>query len=92
MDTIQVSMVTDPSEICFNDRPIINAQLVPFGTLSGNRSQLSLASAADKIVFAGGIEQNGSGFVEARTIDLYDYQRMVGRSVFKHHTSTPVLQ
>jgi len=72
MDTIQVSMVTNPSEICFNDRPIINAQLVPFGTLSGNRSQLSLVSAADKIVFAGGIEQNGSGFDEARTIDLYD--------------------
>ena len=72
MDTVQVSMVTDPSEICFNDRPIINAQLVPFGTLSGNRSQLSLASAADKIVFAGGIVQNSGRVVDDRTIDLYD--------------------
>jgi hypothetical protein len=71
MDTILVSMVTHPSEICFNDRPIINAQLVPFGTLSGNRSNLSLATAADKIVFAGGFVQN-SGVVDDRTIDLYD--------------------
>ena len=72
MDTVQISVIVNPSEVCFADRPTIDVKLVPFGTLSGNRSYLSLAYAADKIVFAGGMEQNSGGSSVARTIDLYD--------------------
>jgi len=71
-DTIQISILADPSAICFNDRPKIDAQLVLFGTLSNYRSHLTLATAADKIVFAGGVDQINNGNVVANTIDLYD--------------------
>lgn len=73
IDTIQIGIKEEPSTICFNDRPKIHAQLVSIGFLSGNRSQLTLASAADKIVFAGGWEQNNGRVALARTEDLYEW-------------------
>jgi N-acetylneuraminic acid mutarotase len=51
------------------NRPIVNAQLVPFGTLSLARSEMAIASAGNKILFAGG--QSPSAFSSSR-IDIYD--------------------
>ena len=72
VDTIQINTMAEPSTICFNDRPKIDGRLVPFATLSGSRSRLTLASAADKIVFAGGWQQLIGGMDLAMTEDLYE--------------------
>ena len=52
------------------NRPLVNAQLVSFGTLSQTRGMMAIASAGTKIVFAGG-EGNGVG-VSTR-VDIFDF-------------------
>lgn len=70
-DTIQITVHEDPFAVCYNNRPIVNAQLVPFGRLSNYRFLLSPAAAADKIVFAGGYDDVNGNAGLANTIDLY---------------------
>ena len=61
-DTVQVSVTNQPCSqppliqtICDNStRPQICAQLIPVGTLSEARAAVSVASAGNKILFAGG--------------------------------------
>jgi hypothetical protein len=72
-DTMQVIVNLQPpppQSICspFN-RPIINAQLIPFGTLSEARTMISVASAGNKILFAGGLTSAGT---PSSTVDIYD--------------------
>jgi len=52
------------------NRPIINAQLIPIGTLSQARIEMAVASAGNKIVFAGGWK--GTQFSETTRIDIFD--------------------
>jgi hypothetical protein len=64
-DTMQIVL----SDTCDPNRPIINAQLIPFGTLSQARSKIAVASAGNKILFAGGQTVTGDA---SATVDIYD--------------------
>jgi len=74
-DTIRVTVNAQPPPLqtCGStNRPVINAQLIPFGTLSLARESMAVASAGNKIVFAGGIGGSfGNPFPTSR-IDIYD--------------------
>jgi hypothetical protein len=64
-DTVMVTIVANNTEACDNsNRPTFNAQLIPIGTLSSARAAISVASAGNKIVFAGGGESS--------RVDIYD--------------------
>ncbi len=69
-DTVQI--IVDAA--CDNSiRPQINAQLIPIGTLSTAKSGRAVASAGNKIVFAGG--SGGSDCPEcwgSSRVDIYD--------------------
>ena len=54
-----------------SNRTLVNAQLIPIGTLSKTRARMSVASAGNKIVFAGGYETNGSNAFQSSRIDIY---------------------
>src|SRR5258705_9591112 len=64
-DTVDVTVVTN---VECNNRPVVNVQLIPVGTLSQARAGIAVASAGAKIVFAGGY---GSGNGSSR-VDIYD--------------------
>lgn len=67
-DTVQVT-VNAP---CDNsNRPEINMQLTHFGNLSRPRGSLAMASAGNKILFAGGNEISGEFWGSSR-VDIYD--------------------
>ena len=71
-DTMQVTVniMPPPSIVCNPiNRPIVNAQLVPFGTLSEARTKIAVASAGNKILFAGGQTSAGA---PSSTVDIYD--------------------
>lgn len=53
-----------------NQPPIVNAQLVPIGTLSQARRDLYTATAGNKILFAGGL---GTGDTVSTRVDIYDF-------------------
>jgi N-acetylneuraminic acid mutarotase len=55
-DTVQVTVKAAPPQIvdCVPNRPLTNALLVPVGTLSQARSEIAVAAAGGKILFAGG--------------------------------------
>ncbi len=59
-----------PIEVLCNDRPLINARLVPIGFLSEERIRLVSATAGNKILFAGGIKADGI-YLSTR-VDIYD--------------------
>lgn len=68
--TIVLKNVTVVSEI---NRPVINVQMLPFGSLSQVREGINVASAGNKIVFAGGfIRGGGPGSGATSRIDIYD--------------------
>ena len=59
----------DPGATCdSSNRTVINAKLVPFGTLSQARILISVGAAGNKILFAGGAGEFG---VSSR-VDIYD--------------------
>jgi hypothetical protein len=76
-DTVQVTVSDQPppppADIpCDNsNRPQINARLVPAGVLSQARSGMAVASAGNKIVFAGG---GGTLYADGPSakVDIYD--------------------
>ena len=71
-DTMQatVNATPPPSIVCAPlNRPVVNAQLIPFGTLSEARTKIAVASAGNKILFAGG---QTSGGAPSSTVDIYD--------------------
>ena len=75
-DTIQVtsqSVVPPPSLSCnISNRPIIQAQLIPLGTLSQSRFSFAIAGAGNKLVFAGGWINNGNSSPSSTRVDIYD--------------------
>ncbi len=71
-DTVQVTVDSSSGQVlaCDNSiRPIINAQLIPIGTLSEPREEMVVASAGNKILFAGGYS---TGSVSTR-VDIFDF-------------------
>ena len=63
MDTVQVTVLAETIDCNTNTaitscdgsrRPVVCAQLTPIGTLSQARDKIAVASAGNKIVFAGG--------------------------------------
>jgi len=66
-DTLQITVnAVTMALACDNtNRPIVNAQLIPVGTLSQARYNMSVASAGNKILFAGGAGPSSR-------VDIYD--------------------
>ena len=64
-DTTMVNVVS------LLDRPTINAQLIPIGTLSQARAGIAVASAGNKIVFAGAASYSGQTNPSTR-VDIFD--------------------
>ncbi|HEX6333755.1 MAG TPA: kelch repeat-containing protein [Flavisolibacter sp.] len=67
LDTMQV--VVGAQTPCTANRPVINAQLVPFGTLSIARSGIFPAAVGNRLIFAGGVAQGGF----STRADVYDF-------------------
>ncbi len=69
-DTVQVTVkVMPPPTACENfSRTEVNAQLIAFGNLSQPRVGMAVASAGNKIVFAGGMSNN----INSSRVDIYD--------------------
>lgn len=70
-DTIQVTVIVQPPPptTCDNNRPLINAQLVPVGALSQVRDGIAVAAAGNKIIFAGGFIPPGT---QSSRVDIYN--------------------
>ena len=68
-DTMQVFVTSS----CDNNRPIINATLVPIGTLSSARTKIMCASAGNKILFIGGMHSGQNWWNEPVPVDIYDF-------------------
>ena len=67
-DTVQITVNAVVSAACDNsNRPTINAQLIPVGTLSQARAFMAVASAGNKILFAGREDNTHSS-----RVDIYD--------------------
>ena len=72
-DTVQVivNSQTPTSNSCTNiDRPLVNAQLIPVGSLSQARFWMGVASSGNKIVFAGGYSDEKLS--PSSQVDIYD--------------------
>lgn len=67
-DTVQVTVSAAFSNTCDANRPQVNAQLIPIGTLPEPRTGMVVASAGNKILFAGG----GTGSIGTR-VDIFDF-------------------
>jgi hypothetical protein len=64
-DTVKVIVVG-----CTADgRPVINAHLIPIGTLSQARAGMAVGAAGSKILFAGGVNDDNNG---TSRVDIYD--------------------
>jgi hypothetical protein len=73
-DTVQVTVNFPPSSFCNNNnRQQVNVQLLPVGTLSELRCGMAIASAGNKILFAGGYKDVGP----STRIDIYDITTQV---------------
>jgi hypothetical protein len=72
-DTMQVTVKAEVSLVACDgtNRPQVNAQLIPIGTLSQNRPGISVASAGNKILFAGGSTWPNAPYATTR-VDIYD--------------------
>jgi len=71
-DTMQVTITSQPpppSTLCPPaNRPIINAQLIPFGDLSIARAGVAAVAAGNKLFFAGGYNAGGP----SSRVDIYN--------------------
>jgi len=68
-DTIQVSVIDSSTTSCGDvNRPHVNAQLIPCGTLSKERVAMTVASVGNKIFFAGGSLYGR----HSSRVDIYD--------------------
>ena len=71
-DTMQITVVDIAgSTTCGSDRPGINAQMIPVGTLSLSRPFVAVASVGNKILFAGGA-MGTLPIVATTRVDIYD--------------------
>jgi len=70
-DTMQVTV--NPPLLCGSNRPEVNATLVPVGILSKPRANMAVASAGNKILFAGGTsDASPSELWGSSRVDIYD--------------------
>lgn len=69
-DTIQVNVIITS---CAVNRPVINARLIPVGTLSLNRIEMIAATAGTKIVFADGVFGSNASSNMSTRVDIYDF-------------------
>jgi hypothetical protein len=71
-DTLQLVIHSELATGCVTgNRQHINVQVTPFGTLSVARSSIAVASAGNKILFAGGNISTGAAVPTSR-VDIYD--------------------
>jgi N-acetylneuraminic acid mutarotase len=68
-DTIQI-FVNAANNSCAANRAVVNARLVPIGTLSQPRMGMVTATAGNKILFAGGF-YGAANYLSTR-VDIYD--------------------
>jgi hypothetical protein len=68
-DTVLI-IVMATSDACAPKRSIVNARLVPIGTLSQARESMVNATAGTKILFAGGLL---AGYNISTRVDIYDF-------------------
>jgi len=67
-DTVQINILQTSSSSCEPpNRPVITAQLIPFGNLSIARNRIATVTAGNKIFFAGGY--NSTGYISR--VDIY---------------------
>jgi len=75
-DTVQIIVNAQLPMLtaCDNsNRPVVNAQLIPIGTLSQGRKDIAVASAGNKILFAGGGNYTDPNtYVVSSRVDIYD--------------------
>jgi hypothetical protein len=73
-DTMQIKVNAQPLPLaCDNiNRPLVNAQLIPVGTLSKERIGMAVASTGNKILFAGGYETDPTAIGPSSRVDIYD--------------------
>ena len=73
-DTIQVSVNPATGIVDCNGiiRPLINAQLIPISTLSQARTYVAVASAGNKILFAGGYIPGTPSSTSSSRVDIFD--------------------
>lgn len=57
--------------LCPN-RPVINASLIPMGSLSAARTRMMTATAGNKILFIGGWYKEGNWWNDPVPVDIYD--------------------
>jgi N-acetylneuraminic acid mutarotase len=72
-DTMQVFVNAMMMTSSCDNRPIINATLVPIGTLSSARTKIMSASAGNKILFIGGMHSGQNWWNEPVPVDIYDF-------------------
>ena len=70
-DTALVTIKAADSS-CSENRPIINMQLIPVGTLSVFRAFMGVAAAENKIFFAGGSTGEQDPLILYSRVDIYD--------------------
>ena len=71
-DTVQI-IVSPIETACPGNRPVMNLQLTPVGSLSVTRGYMAAASAGNKILFAGGSTgEQDPGLVLYSRVDIYD--------------------
>ncbi|MBA3673505.1 MAG: hypothetical protein H0W75_00860 [Chitinophagaceae bacterium] len=73
-DTVQILVNPFVINSCNANRPIINAKLVPFGTLSQPRGGVAIGATKNKIVFAGGYAYNNlsNTYNITSSVDIYN--------------------
>jgi N-acetylneuraminic acid mutarotase len=73
-DTVQVNVNPAANNgACDNsNRPLVNARLIPFGTLSEVRAGITVAAAGNKIVFAGAELSGWPQSYGSSRVDIYD--------------------
>ena len=54
------------------NRPLVQAQLIPIGTLSQSRTSFAIAAAGNKLVFAGGWINDGNNSPSSARVDIYN--------------------
>ncbi len=78
-DTIQIKVnplplppPTGPGTCAPGNRPLVQAQLIPIGTLSQSRFAFAIGAAGNKIVIAGGWVSPGNAVPSSTRADIYD--------------------
>jgi len=70
-DTMKIS-VTQSSYSCGDSRPVVPVQVTQAGSLSVARHRIAVASAGEKIFFAGGSSMNGGTHSDYATVDIFN--------------------